>query len=262
MSKVRNNQAGVAHIILIVVFLVILGAVGYVGYTTFMKTKAGDTKSESNTASSSKVESDCNKAIGDNDLCKFFASWDGKKNFAVTMTDTRDGVTSNSTIKIDGNKTYMKTDGEAAFEMIMVGDDTYSKTGGVWWKKAGAKADDTTSATPEVNPDDYKYDVPVSKDVGPQYKSLGKEACGKYTCFKYWLVDSSDKSGDKMYLMFDTQDYLMRKVRSESSDGAVMVQNYSYDDATVTIPTEFKTLAPNQMIIPGQSEPITIPGMD
>lgn len=262
MKSVHNTQAGQNKTVLIVVVAAALVALGAGGWWFFMKDK--DVASVVNTPEAKQIVDACKKTINDNDLCRFFGSWDANQKFAVEMTTASNGSSSKSTYKVDGEKMYIKTDGDYAMEMITIGDDTYTKAGDVWWKKTNkpdAPAADTTTAE-VADRDQFKFDEPTAdKTTGPQYKKLGKEACGSFTCFKYQMIDTTS-SGETVYLWFDDSKFLMRKMSTESSDGSRMEQVYSYENVSVPTPSPVKELAENQYIVPGQTEPMTLPSFE
>lgn len=265
MKQLHKDQAGLGHLLLLAIIVVVVGGVGLAGYTVMQKNKDKTTTTSSSMASSevSKAMADsCKKEIDDKDLCKFFSSWDGNLKFAVATTDTSGGVTTSMTMKVDGNNTYIKSEGDGAMEIISIGDTTYTKGGAYWWKqtKSPSASNDPTSA---VKYNDYAFESPTEDELdtaSSEYKKLGKEACGNLTCFKYQFIDNTDTSS-KQFLWFDDEDYHMQKLRIENTDGSVSEQTYSYENVSVTVPSPVKELGENQYIAPGQSEPMTLPDM-
>ncbi|MBL8121432.1 hypothetical protein JNM87_01650 [Candidatus Saccharibacteria bacterium] len=265
MKHLQKDQAGLGHLLLLVIIVAVVGGVGFVGYTVMQKNK-----DKASTTSSSKVSSEvskamaesCKKEIDDKDLCKFFSSWDGNLKFAVVSTDTSDGTTTSMTMKIDGKNTYIKSEGASAMEIITIGDTTYTKGGQYWWKQT-TDTNSTQETSSTIKPEDFDFDVPTEDELdtaGAEYKKLGKEACGSFTCFKYQFIDSTNTS-TKQFLWFDDEDYRMRKLSIENADGSKSEQVYSYDNVSVTVPSPVKELGPNQYIVPGESEPMTMPDM-
>src|SRR6185436_16263771 len=72
-----------------------------------------------------------------------------------------------------------------------------------------------------------------------QYKNLGTEACGSYTCFKYQIIYKDD-SGSKEYWWFDNKEYRLRKMRVEGSDGSVTEMSYTYGSIDIREPSPVK----------------------
>ncbi len=257
MKDIQSAQSGQNKIVLIaIVAAIVLAGVG--GWWFFMR--SDNAVIVANTPAAKAAVESCKKAINDNDLCKFFGSWSENQKFAVDMLSASNGASMRSTYKVDGDKMYIKTDGEMAMEMITIGDDTYTKAGDVWWKKTTKSDTPAAAVDPKVaDRDQFKFDEPTTDTTtSPQYKKLGKEACGKFTCFKYEMVDPTAGS-ETMYLWFDDSKYLMRKMSVESKDGSRMEQTYTYENVSVEVPSPVKELADNQYIIPGQSEPVTMP---
>lgn len=254
----NDDERGIAHIAIIALVVVVVGAVGFAGWRVTQKDKDGSASNSTSKEIAKEVAAECKKEIDDKDLCKFFTSWGNTKKFAITSTDTSEGTTTKSIMKIDGENTYMKLEGEMAYEVITMGNTTYTKSGDVWWKQT-AKTPDTD--TPAVNSEDFKFEEP-SKDTPEaqqtKYEKQGKEACGSLTCFKYKVVDPTNTDTTE-YIWFDDKDYLSRKTRTEDKDGSVSEQIYEYNDISVSEPSPVKELGPNQYIMPGQTEPMTIP---
>src|SRR6185503_19808218 len=79
------------------------------------------------------------------------------------------------------------------------------------------------------------------------YKSLGKEACGKLTCFKYQVFDKT-QTASSQFVWFDTKDYRMQRYQmSDGKDTTDMTITYQtvkitqpspvQDFSGITIPT-------------------------
>ncbi len=258
MHKLRSkDQHGFAHIVLIVVALVLVGAVGYVGFRTLSKNGSlGD--AVSNKVASIAASQECMKEYNDNDLCKFLSSWNANQKFKLESSTTAEGQTSKSIMTIDGDSTYLKMDGEYAMEVITIGDTTYTKAGDTWWKQTAKKTDESE---PTISKDDFKFEEPKEnteeKDL-TTYAKEGKEACGKFNCFKYKVVDPENADTTE-YIWFDDKDYLIRRTLSEDKDGTKSESVFSYDNISVKVPSPVKELGENQYIMPGQSEPQTMP---
>lgn len=256
-KKSLTDQRGFAHLVLIVALVLVVGAVGYATWSLFNRDKtlggmAGDAVAKI------VAGKECLNEFNDQDLCKFLNSWNANKKFKLDASSTVDGKTSRTVMTVDGDKSYMKMDGSYAMEVISMGDTTYTKAGEVWWKQTTKK---TEVAESPVSKDDFKFEDPKegSKDKNlTKYVKVGKEACGKLSCFKYQVSDPSNTYSNE-YIWFDDEDYLIRKTVSEGKDGTRSESVFSYDNVSVSAPSPVKELAPNQYIIPGQSEPQTMP---
>ena len=258
MKKLSStDQRGIAHIALIALLIVVVGVVAFVGMRVLNKGK-GLGGTAANKAASIAASKECMDNYNDKDLCKFLSSWNGNQKFKLESTSTADGKISKTTMTVDGDKSYMKMDGEFAIETITIGDTTYTKAGETWWKQTTKKSE--TDKTP-VSKDDFKFEEPKAgseaKDL-TKYEKVGKEACGKFSCFKYKVVDPKNTETTE-YIWFDDDAYLIRKTLSESKDGTKSESVFSYDNISVKTPTPVKELGANQYIMPGQTEPQTLP---
>lgn len=263
-----RNQKGMVPVAVIALIVIVIGVAGFAGWRITQKDTAS--KDANNTGSSQTTVSDedmqkvadaCKDEINDEDVCKFFTSWGDIKQFSIVSTGNSDGVTTTSTIKIDGDKTYMKADGAIAYEVITIGDTMYTKSGDFWWKQTTPPTQSGQSSG--VNADEFKYEAPTTEEIASNkttYQKLGKEACGDLQCFKYKVV-SSDEAESNEFIWFDDKDYLVRKTRSESAGGGYNEQIYSYENSAISEPSPVKELGANQYIVPGQSEPMTLPDM-
>lgn len=263
MKTVRkSNDQGFGHVVLFIIIAAVLALVGFAAWRILKKDKKETATSNSSTTQLSsseakKLQSDCEKETNDKDICKFIVSWKDMKKFQVVASDTSEGKTTKMTVRIDGSNTYMKAEGEMAYEMITIDKSTYTKGGRTWWKQT-TKTSDTA---PTVSASDYEFDEPTSTEAEAAktiYQKQGKEACGSLTCFKYKIVDPANTSSTD-YIWFDDKSYLLRKMRNESTDGAVSEQTFSYENISVTVPSPVKELGENQYLIPGESEPTTLP---
>lgn len=252
MKILRNDARGIAHVGLIVVALVAVAAIGFAGWRVMSKDKA----STADNATQKAAEDACNQENKDQDLCKFITGWKDLKQYHVEITNTGGGRTDKATFESDDNKTRMVSQGEMTYEIINIGDYMFTKASdGTWWKQ---------QIKPEENlakEYDYEFkdpDTETEPGKKTSYERLGKEACGDRQCFKYKVVEPAQPE-DTQYIWFDDQDYLARRIRIESKDGSVSEQTFAYDNVKITEPSPAKDLGPNQYIIPGQTEPVTLP---
>lgn len=251
MYSIRQNSKGVASPIMIVLIVAVIAAVAGVGYYVYSK-KGGSIADQ---AAQKIAEAECRKTE-DKDICKFYASWQQNQKYRMVSTDESGGVTTKSTFTIDGDKTHIKIEGDQAYEIITIGDTTYTKAGDTWWyKKNDTSAEDYTG---DIETDFDEPDDSAEEDK-TTYKKIGKEACGNLTCFKYQVVSPDDEG--KNFIWFDDKDYKLRKSRYEASDGTVSEQTYEYDNVSVSEPSPAKELGENQYIVPGSSEPVSIPSL-
>lgn len=253
MKRVGHNQSGIAHVVIVLLVVAVLGGIGAAGYIVMTKNKKASPEAALNTAVAKAAKEECKK-LDDKDLCKFFSSWELSKKYRMSSTDPGG---SKSVFELDGDKSRITmTGGEYSMDVITIDKTTYTKAGDVWYKQ--------TIKTPDQDvAKDYKQDFAEPEESTETtedkttYKSLGKEACGNLTCFKYEVVDPAH-ADEKQFIWFDTKDYQLRKSRSETKDG-VSEQTYEYTNVKISVPSPVKELGPNQYIVPGQSEPMTLP---
>jgi len=234
-----------------VLAVVVVGAIGFTAFKIAGKKGTDNLAANLNPALSEAAKAECEKH-NDKDLCKFFMNWKASETYRMTTTDET-GAT--SLFEIDGNKSRVSMSGEMSYEVITIDKTTYTKAGDVWYKQT------TTDQNTDVT-SDYKIDFDDPSDESTAedkttYKSLGKEACGNLTCFKYEVIDP-EQADEKNFIWFDDKDYQLRRSRTETPEGASEV-TFEYTNVTINEPSPVKELGPNQYIIPGQSEPATMP---
>ncbi|HKU18580.1 MAG TPA: hypothetical protein VJP80_04865 [Candidatus Saccharimonadales bacterium] len=254
MQRVSKKEQGVGHIGAIVV-MVVVAAVAVSGYVVWKK--HNDMAGVNPAVSAALKNVQC--SMSDKDLCKFFASLKAQKYSTINSSTTADGKTNTSLIQTEGtDKFHMKSTGELTYETITIGNTIYTKdtTDNKWWKQTIAQADiskytDNTASPNLTEPDS----TTTSKQ--PTYKKLGTEACGNLTCFKYQVIDPNNP-GTSEYIWFDTKSYQLRRDRTVDG-GTTLDSTFSYDTVTIVAPSPTKDLGANQYLVPGQSQPVTIP---
>lgn len=248
--KLQKDNKGVAPVIIVVLIVAVLAVVGFVGFRVMNKDKGssvGDAVKQAVTKCT----------YSDKDLCKFITNFKANKYYTVKTTSTSEGKTTTMTMQyVAPDKTYLKMDGEGSYEIISIDKTTYTKAGNTWYKQTIKT--DTSNTDTKVDFDEPKDDTTAQET----YKSLGKEACGNLTCFKYEVIDKNNTT-TKEFIWFDTKDYQLRKTRSESTNGEVSESTFSYDKVTINEPSPVKDLKEGEYIIPGATEPTSLPtGVD
>lgn len=253
MHTTRHTQSGfhLVPVLAIVGVVVVFGAVGFLFWNNFGKQAVSDVALD---AATKQARDECEKE-SDKDICRFLTNWKIDQKYRMTSTSS-DG--SKFITAVDGDKSHVKTEGETVYEVITIDKATYTKGGDKWYK--------STIKTPQDNvADDYKPEfgdtTDESTDTGEQkstttYKLVGKEACGNLTCFKYDVVDST--SEDKQTIWFDDKEYKLRKQIIETTDGKTEM-TLEYDNVSITVPSPVVELAENQYLLPGATEPTTLP---
>lgn len=255
MKKYRSDERGVAHVEIIIIAVVVVGLIGFIGWRFLSANQKPSDNAGLDKASQLAISTECKK-LNDDDICKFFSSW--KASNTYRMVSTQSGST--STFEIDGDKSRISVTGESPYDVITIGKTTYTKAGDTWWKQ--------TIKEPEQDvAKDYKQDFsePSTDESKPEedkttYKKITKEACGNLQCFKYEIIDPS-QTDTKEFIWFDDKDYQLRKQRSEGPDG-VSETTFEYSNVKISEPSPVKELGPNQYIVPGQAEPMTMPSME
>lgn len=228
-TPMPNKNSGFAVIIVAVVAVVVIAAAA--GGYLMLKNKTGETnpfKAAKNAASGLTLNPNCE--FDDPDLCKFLNNMASLKSYTVTA----DGAV----FTLDNGKTYMKlTSAENTNETIHVAEATYTKdqSDSKWWKDPIETADTSNGETTDA--EDYDYDIPTKAEA--TFTKQEKEACGDLMCFKY-------SSSDGSVIWFDDTQYKLRKV----TYGEGEVVEYSYNNSTVTIPTDTKDVPAGATIMP------------
>lgn len=253
----RNDQRGVAHVLLVVLVVVVVAVIGFAGYKVIGNKDSDAANTATEQAIRQATKADCAK-LNDDDLCKFFTSWQSHKRYKMVSTSAG----SSFTIEVDGDNSHMTATGETTYETISIGKDHYVKAGSDWYKQTLKEETSSSAVQSQIDfqapAEDDGADNAADKTV---YKKLGKEACGNLQCFKYEIVDPAS-TDSKQIVWFDDKDYQARKYRTESADG-VSEMTFEYGNVSVKAPSPVKTLEANQYIVPGQAEPMTLPdGVD
>ena len=249
--KTTNNskKSNLPKVLAIVAGVVVLGVGAYFAWQALGKTA----EEKAMEAATAEMRAECEKA-NDKDICKFLSNWKASEQYRMVSASSDGGQ---MTFEIDGDKSRMVTTGDYAMEVITIGDTTYTKSGDIWYKQTlKPEQDPITDAKPDFSePADENEADTTDKTV---YKSHGKEACGDLTCFKYEVVDA-EASDTQEFIWFDDRDYKLRKTLTQMSDGSSTEATYEYSGVSISEPTPVRELGPNQYIVPGQTEPMTMP---
>lgn len=161
-----SDQRGVGHLGLILAVVVVL-ALGGVGYFVYTKNKDGGTSTADKALQEALKNAKCE--YEDKDLCKFFASYKAQAYFTMNATSESEGETSTMILKTEGeDKSYMKLEGSTPYEVITIGDATYTKAAdGTWWKQT-VKNETAADLQSDV---DVDFDEPDTTEAAQtQYK--------------------------------------------------------------------------------------------
>ena len=240
MKSLQKDEQGVAHLILIVLVIVVLAVIAFAGYKVMKNRAGGVGGTVANTLASAEVQSACVKLYNDKDLCKFTTSFNAKASYKSTFTiKDKDGKTSTMSMEQDSkqNSSMVMKDGStetAAF--IILDGHTYLKNeaDGTW-----VKSDSSLAASPasDLKIDDTAKEAALPEAQRVTYKKLGKEKCGNATCFKYQIIDPSQKDVKESLIWFGDKDYQLRKWSSTNNDGSSNVGEFNYTSVTISAPS-------------------------
>lgn len=257
MRKI-TDQRGIAHIVeIVIIAVVVLGVAGFIGWRVW----DGMQKKAINIVANAQCMTD----LKDEDLCKFFTSWKADTSYKVVTKQTIDGTNTETSMEIaDSGKNYHMTttlQGKP-YEVISIGNTFYTKdtSDNKWWKQN--LPTNQQQAAEQFKKEDFDTSADTNKpaDQRVQYKKLGTEACGDKTCFKYQIIDPANSDGET-FIWFDNSEYKMRRMYA-TGDGVVTDQTFSYGSVSISAPSPTKDLGPNQYVVPGQNQPLTLPSTD
>jgi outer membrane lipoprotein-sorting protein len=247
-----KNQGGFGYLGIIIA-IVVLVAVGGTGWWVMNRDK---NKNAADTTIQDAIEN-AKCTYDDEDLCKFFTGWKAQDSYTVTSVSEAEGQKSTFVMQVDGKKTHLKMDGALAYEVITIDGTTYTKAGDTWWKQTSPnETAKQYEAQTSVDFEEPASDTTAEPDK-TSYNKLGKEKCGNFNCFKYEVVNPTD-TGTKSFLWFDDEDYQLRRTLTTSGT-TTYDATYSYEKVSVNVPSPVKDLGPDQYIVPGQNEPISLP---
>jgi outer membrane lipoprotein-sorting protein len=233
--KKHFNERGIAHI-LIIVIIVVLAVAGGAGYYVYNKQKDKNATSPEVTAA---IAAAC-KTV-DKDVCKFMTNWKENDYYTISATSTSGGVASTMTMQIQGDNSHMTSTGGTPYEVISIGNSTYTKdfSDNSWWKYT------STTPTPTETTSSTDLTFTESSETIPEaqrtvYRKIATEACGALNCLKYQVLDPSDTTTTN-YIWFDNHDYQLRRMRTTSAEGTYDMV-VSYEKFTLTVPTPTKEM--------------------
>lgn len=235
MFKRISNQKGLAHLPMILIGAAVVVIIGLAAW------HVSSSGSGSKPTVDKEAESACLKEVNDKNLCKFAASYNAKAAYKAVITSTSSDGTSTSNLSTDGNDNTAMTISQAGNEVsasVVLNGDTYIKdeTQNTWIKypKDNTSKPDTANPTSDIKID--SSDLTAKNTI--TYKYISKEACGKLSCFKYQVVDTTQKDLTQ-YLWFDDKGYQLQKWSSSDSSGTTEMV-FTYAKVTITAPSPSK----------------------
>lgn len=241
-------------VLAILIGILVLGGGGYFAYNRFVKGESGIPA----VLTGKTLNPNCK--YNDPDLCKFINGWKENKYYTANDNSTdKAGKQSKAIFKIVGDDRSQMIFYEGDKEVmntISIGDTTYTKdySDNKWWKQTSKPADSEISNKES----EFKFDDKAEEtEDKTTYKKIGKEACGKYTCFKYQVIDPA-ATDSTQYIYFDDKQYQLRKMRTELKDGAVSETTFDYSRISISEPSPTKEGSPyGNITIPSTSTPST-----
>ena len=254
----ESSQRGAAHILLLVVGVLVLAAIGGIGYKVVsMHTTASNTsgnapaygttsntshQSNTNSGAAAATTSTCEATYHDATLCKFAGSSTSldKTAYTASLHITQSSTTSTMTLASDGkgNTKLTGSGSGATFNSITLNGTTYvqSSGSGPWIEYPSGTSAPTTDPTSSMN-------IGVG-NAGITFKSLGTQACGSMTCYKYQVMDSATPSATQ-YVWFDNSQYKLREWQyTDGSNSTTM--DITYGNVSITMPSPVESLSQMQ----------------
>ncbi|MBI2034191.1 MAG: hypothetical protein HYT11_00465 [Candidatus Levybacteria bacterium] len=243
-----NRQRGLAPLII----LVVVGIVAAVGFFA-LKQSGGNLGLPGTSLAPRATEKDF-EFIEDATLKKHFVAQANQTTYRSKTVSEGAGLTFVNEVQIKGEDfnyrdvQYEPGDKEIKHS-INIGDTVYVKdySDGKWWKQA-IKPQELTQEEKDSQPVDFKEEF-AKPDL--KFKSLGKEACGSLTCFKYEQTSPSIP-GTRIF-WFDDQKYLLRKEEAGYGEFTSKVE-YSYDGINIAAPSPTKDVPEGKSIYDYQNQ--------
>lgn len=241
----KTRRTSRASTIFAIIFILAAGALAVLVY-----------QNSKNDELSSGTPQSAECAYDDDELCKFFATYKTRDSFTVTSVTESDNETVNMTLTTDGDKSHLKMEGDTPYEVISIGQTSYTKAAdGTWWKQT-AENNIAANLQDEVT---IELREPTNVDSAESitYERQEKEACGDLNCFKYKMTDPADP-GSTAYIWFDDQEHQLRRIQIER-EGGISDSTFNYEVVSITEPAPVKDLGENQFLTPGQNSPTALP---
>ena len=187
-SRIKQNENGFAHLLIVGVIVIIVAIIGIVGWQLTqhrasgnkVASTTGNSKAMSNTSSTSS----CMTTYHDSNLCNFASTSANFTKTAYTASialTQQDGTNSTMTLQSDckGNTVLNGNSGGQQLSTIELNNVAYIQTGGTgpWIEYPSGASTPSTNPTTNMN-------IGVGS-AGIAYKSLSKTSCGSLSCYEY-----------------------------------------------------------------------------
>lgn len=228
--KIRNER-GFSPVI-IVAIIAVVALIGGGAFYFLTKEDKKDTGNTPDTSQSINGTESCNQALNDENFCRFVGSWNASASITTTITSPAEGSVMTIQSKGDNSHSTITAANGTKNEIIILDGVSYMKLADAEsWTKFG----DAGSATPT---DDYTPNIDFSNEETKSnlsVQSLGEEACGELTCYKYQIIDASDPNTTTI-VWFDTEDFKARRMTTQTAEGTAEL-TFSYEEVTITEPS-------------------------
>jgi hypothetical protein len=237
--RISKDSRGFAPLLIVLLIVALVGAGGFAYWRissyndnkdTKGKTSSADKTAGTNTATLSK---ECVAQTGDENICHLGAIAD-LSNYAseVHMTMGEGEEANSSVIKFDGKGNHFIDAGQGV-QGMSIGGHYYANMDGTWYD---------TGSDPSQSPKASVPSMGFATTAGIKYENLGKEPCGKDTCFHYKLTGGAVGDG-VVTTLFGDKDYLPRTIDSTGGLIGKLSMTIEYKDITLTAPEGAKPIS-------------------
>lgn len=244
-EEVQDKSRGAINLVTALVVAVVLAVVGFAAWKVFTGKDSG-TGGVAMTAADKKVEKDCNVQYDnkDQDFCRFASHRSTNLAYEAVVVSRSAGSVTTTKISTDGpgnSVLSVSMSDKEVSSLVLVDGVSYRKnySDGSWQKLDPGDPGNLkiNSKNPASDMKIYTEDDTTSKDQRLTYVAVGKEACGKLTCFKYEIKDPSN-SANRQFIWFDDKDYRLARWQAQDGNSATSSNAaYSYRDITINVPS-------------------------
>lgn len=188
----------------------------------------------------------------DKTLCRFLTNWNVSANMSMRTTAVVDGKNTESTFETDGKDSSRMTyreNGKESYATVTIGRAMYTRVAGAafWTKTVFPEQKDGHPLGDAEGAPKLDFSSEDDADATKQtYVAMGKEACGKFNCFKYEMTVAG--SSEKQHIWFDDKEYRLRRLKDFAKDGMTSDTEFSYDTVVITEPSPVKEVDLNAMM--------------
>ena len=242
-TKIRENEKGIAHLLLIVLGVVVIAGVGVVGWRVAANHKTNTSTTGSTATKSTASDSSCLAIYHDSRICNFaaFSTTFNKTAYTAALTITQNGTTNSATLKSDGqgNTELTTTSSGETLNAITLDNVEYVQDNGTgpWIEYDTGASAATTNPTSSMN-------IGVGS-AGISFKYIDTEACGSLTCYKYQVTDATTPSATQ-YVWFDNSSYKLREWQYNDGSGNTTTMTVTYTAVNITKPSPVENISASE----------------